>query len=134
MTKYSLLHFISQESCITWLLFMVHMCKMIISPVVFSIFFLILIFRIVSGVKGQEMVQNDKKKLSISAPYLRNHPWYDCHLRYAGLSINGMWSQLHVQTHASIYLGVLLLHVQNFIIWWVNHTPTLQRTHLSFCK
>ena len=28
-----------------------------------------------------------------------------------GLSMNGMWLYLHVPTHASVYLGVLLLHV-----------------------
>ena len=40
--------------------FVAHMCKMIISPGVFY-FFKFLIFRVVKGVKGQKMVQNDKK-------------------------------------------------------------------------
>ena len=41
---------------------MVLMCKMIISAGVFFFhFFKILIFWVVSGVKGQKMVQNDKK-------------------------------------------------------------------------
>ena len=32
----------------------------------------------------------------------------------AGMSMNGMQSHLHVPTRPSIYLGVLLLQVQNF--------------------
>ena len=36
--KFCLLHSISQEPYIIWLSFMVHMCKMIISPGVFSFF------------------------------------------------------------------------------------------------
>ena len=31
-----------------------------------------------------------------------------------GLSMNGMQPHLHAPTHASIYLGVLALHVQDF--------------------
>ena len=42
-----------------WLSFMVHLCKIIISPGVFFIFFLILIFWVFRGVKGQA-VQNHK--------------------------------------------------------------------------
>ena len=53
---------ISQESYIMWLSFMVHTCKVIIYPlVVFLFFFKILFFWVVSGVKVQKMVQNDKK-------------------------------------------------------------------------
>ena len=44
----------------------------------------------------------------------------------AGLSMNDMRSHLHTATHASIYLGVLLSYMRNFI-WWVNCTPTLQQ-------
>ena len=51
---------ISQEPCIIWLLFMVQMCKIIISPGVFFNF-KILIFWVVRGLKGQKMAQNDKK-------------------------------------------------------------------------
>ena len=41
----------------------VHICNMIVSPSIFSsfFFFLILIFQVVSGVKGQKMTKNDKK-------------------------------------------------------------------------
>ena len=34
----------------------------------------------------------------------------------AGLSMNGMWSHSHMPTYTSIYLGMLLLHMQ------INHT------------
>ena len=49
---------ISQESYIIWFLFIVLMCKMIISPGVFFHYFKILIFWVV---KVQKMTQNDKK-------------------------------------------------------------------------
>ena len=58
--KFCLLHFISQEPYIIWSLFMVHMCKRIISPgIFFFIFFKILIFLWWwEGVKG---AKNDPK-------------------------------------------------------------------------
>ena len=40
--------------------------------------------------------------------------------------MNDMQSHLHTPTHASIYLGMLLSHMQNFI-WRVNHMPMLQQ-------
>ena len=40
--------------------------------------------------------------------------------------MNGMQLHSHLPTHASIYLAVLLSHVQNFIRR-VNRTPTLQQ-------
>ena len=43
-----------------------------------------------------------------------------------GLSMNGLQLHLGASTHASIYLGVLLFQVKNFI-WLVNCTPTLQQ-------
>ena len=52
----------------------------------------------------------------------------------AGLSMNGMQSHSHLPTHDSIYLGMLLLHVQNFI-WQVNHMQHFNKcVQLSFCK
>ena len=56
-----LLRTISQESYIMWSWFLVHMCKMMISPAFFFISFLILIFQAVMRAEGQKMVQNDKK-------------------------------------------------------------------------
>ena len=41
--------------------FMVHICKIIMRPGFFFHFFKVLIFVVVSRVKGQKMVQNDKK-------------------------------------------------------------------------
>ena len=38
--------------------------------------------------------------------------------------MNGLQSYSHISTHTSIYLGVLLSHMQEFI-GRVNHTPTL---------
>ena len=54
------LHFISQEPYIICLSFMVHICK-IISSGIFFYFSKILIFWVHRGIKGQQMVQNDKK-------------------------------------------------------------------------
>ena len=59
-------HLISQEPSIIWSCFMALMCKRIIYPGVFLHFFQILIFKVVSRVKGQKMTQNDKKCLSHS--------------------------------------------------------------------
>ena len=47
------------------------------------------------------------------------------HLKYSCLSMNGVQSHLHILTHTSIYLGMLSLHIQDFI-WRVNCKPTLQ--------
>ena len=49
---------ISQEPYIIWFLFMIHMCKMMISS---GLFFKILIFRVVRRVRRQKMAPNDKK-------------------------------------------------------------------------
>ena len=58
--KLSLSHLISQEPYIIWSSFSVHMCKRIIFPGVFLWFFQVVFFRLVIGVKGQKMSQNDK--------------------------------------------------------------------------
>ena len=54
----------SQESYIIWLSFVVHLCEIMIFPGIFS-FFKILIFCVVRGVKGEKMVQNEKKIMSV---------------------------------------------------------------------
>ena len=59
--KVCLLHSISQQTYIIWLSSMVHICKMIISLGVFFIFSKFWFSASVGGVKGQKMVQNDKK-------------------------------------------------------------------------
>ena len=58
--KICLSRFKSHEPHIIWLSFVVHKCKVIISPRVFSIFFKILIFQVVRRVKVQKMARNDK--------------------------------------------------------------------------
>ena len=54
-------HSISQEPYIIWFSFMVEMCKIIKSPGIDFIFFKILFFQVVRGVKRQKIVQNDQK-------------------------------------------------------------------------
>ena len=80
MTKNCLLDSISQEPYIIWLLFMVQMCKMIISP---GTFFnvKILIFYIVKGLKEQKMAQMAKISVHCTL-YFRNHISYGLHLWY----------------------------------------------------
>ena len=52
---------ISQEPHIIWSSFLVHMCKMMISPATFFSFFKFWFFGLLSGVKSQKMAQNNKK-------------------------------------------------------------------------
>ena len=65
--KFYLLCLISQEPYIIWFSFMAHMCKIIISPGFLWRVFQIFIFGVSSGVKGQNIAQNDKK-LCLSYP------------------------------------------------------------------
>ena len=71
--KLCLLCSISQEPYIMWLLFMVQMCKMIISPSIFFNF-KILIFQVVKGLKRQKLAQNVKtfclSHLIFQEPYI----------------------------------------------------------------
>ena len=59
--KKTLLCFISQEPYIILFSFMVYMCKMIISTGIFFIFTKFWFPGLFRGVKGQKIVQNDKK-------------------------------------------------------------------------
>ena len=52
---YIIYHIYQKYIYIIWFLFMVHSCKIIISPCIFFVFW------VVRGVKGQKIVQNDKK-------------------------------------------------------------------------
>ena len=77
--KFCLLHSISQEPCIIWLKFMVHICKMIIFSGVFFHFFKFLIFW-VHKKGGRKRAKNSPKWQKNSVPcawYLRNHASYD---------------------------------------------------------
>ena len=80
--KFCPLHSISQEPCIKWLSFMVHIYKMIISSGVFFFFFFwfkILIFWLHRWVKGQKQSRMIKNSVCRTL-FLRNHTSYDCHL------------------------------------------------------
>ena len=76
-------HTIAQEE--SW--FLVHLCKMMISPGAFFQFCEIFIFGAVRGVKGQNMTKDDKKSVCCSW-YLRSHISYDCHLWYTCVNDN----------------------------------------------
>ena len=70
-------HFISQESFIIWLSFIVHIYKMIISSGLFFFFSNFWFSGPIGGGgwKGKKMVQNDKRSVC-SAPYC--HLWCKC--------------------------------------------------------
>ena len=55
-----LLGIISQESYIMWSVFVVHMWKMMISPWFFFIFLKFWFSRLLGGLKGQKIAQNEK--------------------------------------------------------------------------
>ena len=72
--KNCILCFMSQEPYIIWSSFVVHKCKMIISPQFFFHFFKMLIFWVARRVKCKKMAQNDKKFcfpcLVLQEPYI----------------------------------------------------------------
>ena len=81
MTKKYLSHSISQETYILWLSFMVHICKMIISPGSFLIIWKFWFF----SLSGSKRAKKCSKVTNIvcHAPYLSNHTshdllWYKC--------------------------------------------------------
>ena len=72
-------HSISQEPYIIWLSFMVHMCKIIISPDSFFIFSKFWFFGLLGGLKCKKWSKMTKHSVH-DAPYLRNKTPFDCHL------------------------------------------------------
>ena len=76
--KFCLLHYLFQEPYIIWLPFMLQLCKMLISPGVFS-FFSEFWFSGLLGVEGQKWPKMTRNSASCTS-YLRNHTSYDCHL------------------------------------------------------
>ena len=62
--------------------FMVLVCEMIISPVVFFHFFKFLIFWVVRWVKGQKVAQNDKNFCHTQEPYIKY-----CQLWYTSMQV-----------------------------------------------
>ena len=75
-----------------WSWFLVHLCKMVISPSVFFNFFKILFFGIVTGVKWQKIAQNHNKLCLSRFISQEHHTSYDCHLWYTCVK----WWYLHV--------------------------------------
>ena len=96
-------HSISHEPYIIWLWFVVHKCKMIASPDDFLIYSNILIFWVVSRIKGQKMTKK-KKKLCLTR-YLRNCTSYDCGFWYTCVK---WW---YLQQFFSSYSNFWLLRV-----------------------
>ena len=76
---------VSQEEYSIWSSFLVHLCKMMISLSIFFHFFKILIFGIVSGLKGQKIPKMPQNSVC-RASYRRNHLLYDCHLWYTSVN------------------------------------------------
>ena len=77
--KFCLSGSISQESYIIWFWFMVLMCKMIISPVVFFIFSKFWFFGLLGGWKGKKLPKMTKN-FTLCTLYFRNHTLYDLDL------------------------------------------------------
>ena len=85
---------LSQEPCITWSSFMVHVWKKDNISRCFYNLFQVLIFSVNSGLKGEKLTQNDKK-LYLLHSILRNQTshhhdfWYTCvkwwHLQMSSL-------------------------------------------------
>ena len=78
MTKNCVDHAPYLRKHISWLSFMVHMCKMICPGIFFS--FKILIFQVVNGLKVQKMAQHFENVCRTL--YFRNHISYDLYLWY----------------------------------------------------
>ena len=67
-------HAISQEQYSIWSWFLVHLCKMMISPVMFFIFLTFWFFGLLGGKKYLKM---KSKNYICHVPYLRNSTAYD---------------------------------------------------------
>ena len=102
--KFCLLHSISQEPYIIWLSFMVHMCKMIISPGLVFIFSKFSFFKLSGGYKDKNWSKMTKNSVCCT-PYLRNCTSYDCHLWYTFVK----WSYPQV-----------FFHFFKILIFWVH--------------
>ena len=74
--------FIYQELYIIWLSFMEHMCKVIISPVVFFSFSKFRFFGLLGGLKDKKWSKMIRDSVCCIS-YFRNHTSCDCQLWYA---------------------------------------------------
>ena len=79
--KICLSHLVSQEPYMTWLPFMLHLCKMIISSGGFFIFSKFWFFGLLVGKWAKNSPKWQKNSVSCT-PYLGNHTSYGCHLWY----------------------------------------------------
>ena len=70
--NFCMLHLISQEPYIIWLSFMIHTCKMIISPGFFSFFSKFWFFELLREWKGKKQSKMAKKFVHCT-PYFRYH-------------------------------------------------------------
>ena len=75
---------------------------------------------------GTYIFEDKTLQLQVHLPKLIMNVQYLSSTGFTDLSRNDVWSHSHAPTHVSIYLDMLLPHVQNFI-WQVNSTPTLQQ-------
>ena len=120
--KLCLSHFISQESFIIWMSFMVvHLCEMMISVGIFFVFFKFLIFWVARGVKRQKMVQNEKKccLLYSISQYLHIYSFYwlistvflinSCFLCSSINAKQKFWDVPHL-----LHMYLIFLHVCSF--------------------
>ena len=99
---------ISQEQYSIWSWFLVHYCKMMISPGVFFIFSKFWFFMLLGGggVKGQ----NDKK--FCHASYLRNHTSYDSVFSIWCVRLHG-----HTPAHGPLVWCVYKRSMHHFFLW-----------------
>ena len=84
---------------------------------------------------GTYIFEDKTLQLRVHLPKLIMNVQYLRLTGFTGLSRNGVWSHSHAPTHVSIYLGVLLPHVQNFIYdKFIAHQHFSRCSQLSFCK
>ena len=108
--KFCLVRFISQELYIIWLSFMVHLCKMMISPGVFFSFFQNFWFYGLlqgegRGVQRGKKLSKMRKNSVYPASYHRNHTSYDFHLWYSKWDCFGHWKEkaLYRSSHQKVF-------------------------------
>ena len=95
-----------QTSNIMWVLFVVHKCKMVRSPGIFFHFFKIFIFRVISGVKGGKMTQNDKHFSLLHPVSQKTHIiWFSFLVQRCKMIISAFYPKLQkYSAHYALYL------------------------------
>ena len=104
---------ISQEQYSIWSSFLVHLCKMMMSLDIVSVFSKFWFFRLLGGWKGKKWSKMTKNSVC-HAQYLGNHISYECHLWY---------------TFVKWYLHVFFSFFQNvdfLVSWGENRQKTVQ--------